>query len=146
MADNATETKNETSSYEGNRTYLVKIDTIRAVESKNKKTPGFRISVVGSAGEVEGERLTDTVWITDKTKWKMTNLLAAAGVEKLTGRDDVTLFKLFSGKEVLIKTQLEEGTDNGLGGKYPDMVRISNFIGGSPSSSEDSANAGDVPF
>lgn len=139
-----------TLNYKSNETYLVKIKSVTATNSKNKGTPGFRVTVEGTMGDVEGQVLTDTVWVTDKTKWKMANLLNAAGIPSLPGRDDVSLYKAFYGKEILIKTMLEEGRDNPLGGKYPDSIRIANFLGGSgqvsTSSSEDSANAGDVPF
>lgn len=150
MAENSTEKTEKTTKYEHNRTYLVKIDTVTSVVSKKKETPGFRVSVVGSAGEVDGERLTDTVWVTEKTKWKMQNLLRAAGVTALPARDEITLFKTFSGKEVLIKTILEKGRENELGGTYPDAIRIGNFLGGSsnPEVIEDSAEVSNtnVPF
>lgn len=134
--------------YQSNETYLVKIKSVTATTSKNKGTPGFRVSVEGTMGDVEGQVLTDTVWVTEKTKWKMSNLLSAVGLSTLPGRDDVTLFKTFYGKEILIKTVVEEGRENPLGGKYPDTIRIANFLGGSKqvSTSKSANDDGNVPF
>jgi hypothetical protein len=134
MAENSTETKTEktplTDIFQPNRTYLMTIDTVTAVKSSKKGTPGFKVSLVGvPETEVAGTRLIDTLWNTAATKWKIANMMKAAGVQKLTGQDDLSLYKAFAGKHVMVRTNIEKGGEDGTGGFYDDTVRIANFIG-----------------
>lgn len=139
--------------FKQNRTYLFVLDTVELATSK-KGTQGIRFSLVSEAGDTEGKTISDTIWMTSKTKWKVDQFLEATGETELGALNEVDLFKRFSGKHVKAKIVLEEGnTDPKTGIKYDDRLRIGNLspsaAGATPApqvDSDDSENAGDIPF
>ena len=77
--------------------------------------------------------------------------MKAAGVTNLPGQDDLSLYKAFAGKQVMVRTSIDKGREDGTGGFYDDTVRIANFIGdntgkASPEVVEEPASDSNVPF
>ena len=65
--------------FKDNGTYLFEIDSVKPVESKQKKTPGLEVSMRSIAGDTKGKSIKDTIWRTKGTAWKINDFLSAPG-------------------------------------------------------------------
>ena len=117
--------------FDNNMTYLFKVDTVTHVSSSVKGTPGLQVSYVCSAGENEGTRLIDTIWLTSNNDWKVSGFLDATGVQGLPqNKDDISLYKAFHGKEIMAVVAVQAGGENSkTGTKYKDRNVIRRFVG-----------------
>jgi len=137
--------------FKANRTYMFVIDTVELTTSK-KGTQGIRFSLVSEVGDTEGQSISDTIWLTPKTKWKVDQFLSATGEDELGALNEVDLFKRFTNKHIKAKIVLEDGyTDPKTGIKGADRLRVGNLSASAAASapqtdSDDSENAGDIPF
>lgn len=139
-------------SFKNNGTYLFEIDSVKPVESKQKKTPGLEVSMRSIAGETKGKLMKDTIWRTKGTTWKINDFLNATGADSIPS-DTISLYEAFNGKRIEVRMGIEEGReDEKTGVKYDDRNRVKKFVGpvtGSPSvvaEEPEAAQSTDVPF
>lgn len=60
--------------------YKAKIIKIKKIRSEEKDTPGIAVTMKITEGKFEGKKLTDRLWITPKSLWRVRALLEALGI------------------------------------------------------------------
>lgn len=61
--------------------YKLKILKLKKIRASEKDTPGIAITVKIVDGKYAGKKLTDRLWITPKSLWRLRSLLEALGME-----------------------------------------------------------------
>lgn len=61
--------------------YRLKILKAKKIRASEKDTPGIAVTVKIAEGKFEGKKITDRLWITPKSLWRIRSLLEALGME-----------------------------------------------------------------
>jgi hypothetical protein len=61
--------------------YKLKILKLKKIRASEKDTPGIAVTVKIVEGKFAGKKLTDRLWITPKSLWRLRSLLEALGME-----------------------------------------------------------------
>lgn len=60
--------------------YKIKIIKVKKIRSSEKDTPGIAVTVKVAEGKFEGKKLTDRLWLTPKSLWRVRSLLESLGL------------------------------------------------------------------
>lgn len=60
--------------------YKVKIVKIKKIRSSEKDTPGLGVTLKITEGKFSGKKITDRLWLTPKSLWRVRSLLEALGM------------------------------------------------------------------
>jgi hypothetical protein len=90
--------------------YAVQVKKAAIIHSAEKQTPGILVDMVITSGKHKGKPISDTLWLTEKSLWKVRQAMEAMGLKVPSKKVSVDVTK-FKGKELAITLDDEEYND-----------------------------------
>jgi hypothetical protein len=103
--------------------YKGQIIKIKKIRSSEKDTPGLAVTVKVTEGKFKGKKLTDRLWITPKSLWRVRSLLEALGLSVPKKVVNIPIKKII-GKEVGMTVIDDEPYNGRIKSKIGDFVDL----------------------
>jgi hypothetical protein len=103
--------------------YAAKILKAKKVRSSEKDTPGIAVTFQLTEGKYKGKKITDRLWITPKSLWRIRALLEALGVTVPKKAVDLPLGKI-TGKELGITLTDDDPYQGRIRSRVSDFVDL----------------------
>lgn len=103
--------------------YKGQIVKIKKIRSSEKDTPGLAVTVKVTEGKFKGKKLTDRLWITPKSLWRVRSLLEALGLSVPKKVVNIPIKKII-GKEVGMTVIDDEPYNGRIKSKIGDFVDL----------------------
>ena len=94
--------------------YLASIEMVEKTLAKSSGNPRLSFTFRVAAGEFQGKKLFDDVYLTEEALWKLDAICDAVGIEKGTDinpNDPAALINLFSGKQLFVTLGVDDYKD-----------------------------------
>lgn len=90
--------------------YSVKVKNATIIKSSEKQTPGILLELIITGGKHKGSPLSDRLWLTEKSLWKVRQAMEAMGIRVPSKKVAIDVTK-WKGKELAVTVEDEEYDD-----------------------------------